>query len=101
MKCLLVAVLCVAIPSMVMAGDNGYKVTRDDGLPDAKAGTGMKMYIRYRTRWVSSRAKDQILAIPATSITEITYGQDVHRRIGTAVGLAVVSLRYWCTNGAK
>jgi len=29
-----------------MAGDNGYKVTRDGGsLPDAKGGTGMKMYI--------------------------------------------------------
>ena len=25
-------------------------------------------------------------------MTEISYGQDVHRRIGTAVGLAVVSL---------
>jgi hypothetical protein len=30
--------------------------------------------------------------IPAMSITEISYGQEVHRRIGTAVGLAVISL---------
>jgi hypothetical protein len=25
-------------------------------------------------------------------VTEIGYGQDVHRRVGTAIGLAVVSL---------
>lgn len=25
-------------------------------------------------------------------MTEISYGQDVHRRVGTAIGLAVVSL---------
>jgi hypothetical protein len=26
------------------------------------------------------------------AVTEISYGQDVHRRVGTAIGLAVVSL---------
>jgi hypothetical protein len=30
--------------------------------------------------------------IPASSVTEISYGQDVHRRVGTAIGLAVFSL---------
>ena len=29
--------------------------------------------------------------IPASSITEISYGQDVHRRVGAAIGLALVS----------
>ena len=27
----------------------------------------------------------------ATSVTEISYGQDVHRRVGAAIGLAVVA----------
>ena len=30
--------------------------------------------------------------MPTDSVTEISYGQEVHRRIGTAVGLAVISL---------
>jgi hypothetical protein len=36
--------------------------------------------------------KTEVAVIPASAITEITYGQDVHRRIGAAIGLAVVSL---------
>jgi hypothetical protein len=36
--------------------------------------------------------KTDVIAIPASSITEISYGQDVHRRVGAAIGLAVVSL---------
>ena len=38
------------------------------------------------------RGKETISTIPAAAITEITYGQDVHRRVGAAIGLAVVSL---------
>ena len=38
--------------------------------------------------------KDQadVVTIPASAVTEISYGQDVHRRVGAAIGLAVVSL---------
>lgn len=32
-----------------------------------------------------------MMTIPASSITEISYGQDVHRRVGAAIGLAVIS----------
>jgi len=32
-----------------------------------------------------------VVTIPASSVTEISYGQDVHRRIGAAIGLATVS----------
>jgi hypothetical protein len=46
MKHVLAAVLCIAIPIAMFAAENGYKVTYDGGsLPDAKAGTGMKIYI--------------------------------------------------------
>lgn len=34
---------------------------------------------------------ETLVTIPATAITEISYGQDVHRRIGAAIGLAVIS----------
>ncbi len=38
------------------------------------------------------KGKSEALLIPAAAVTEISYGQDVHRRVGAAVGVAVVSL---------
>jgi hypothetical protein len=34
----------------------------------------------------------EIANILPSSITEVSYGQDVHRRVGAAIGLAVISL---------
>jgi len=92
MRYALAIVLCIAIPAFGWAGDNSYKVTYDGGsLPDIKAGTAAKLYIdASQVRLV--RDKTDVMAIPAAAITEISYGQDVHRRIGAAIGLAVVSL---------
>jgi hypothetical protein len=51
----------------------------------------MKLYIEAKQiRLVKD--KTEVITIPADSVTEISYGQDVHRRIGAAIGLAVVSL---------
>src|SRR5437764_3631669 len=51
----------------------------------------MKLYIdTNQVRLVKD--KTDVITIPASSITEISYGQDVHRRVGAAIGLAVVSL---------
>ena len=92
MKKLLVIVLCFIIPLALIAGDNGYKVTYDGGsITDAKAGTGMKLFIEgNQIRLVKD--KSDVVTIPASAVTEISYGQDVHRRVGAAIGLAVVSL---------
>src|SRR5579864_5513714 len=92
MKNLLAVLLCFVIPLTVFAGDAGYKVNYDGGsVPDTKAGTGMKLFIdSNQIRLVKD--KTDVIAIPASSITEISYGQDVHRRVGAAIGLAVVSL---------
>ena len=50
----------------------------------------MKLYVdANRVRFV--RDHEDMLSIPAASITEISYGQDVHRRVGAAIGLAIVS----------
>ena len=37
------------------------------------------------------RDKGDPIAIPASAVTEISYGQDVHRRVGAAIGIAIVS----------
>ena len=92
MSKVLAIVLCLAIPLTVFAADNGYKVTYDGGsIAEAKAGSGMKLFIDPNlVRLVSD--KGAVVTIPASAITEISYGQDVHRRVGAAIGLAVVSL---------
>lgn len=87
-------VLCVAVPAMVSAVEKGniYNIKYDGGsIPDAKAGMGMKLYMDPRTIRIT-RDKQEVIVIPAASVTELSYGQDVHRRVGAAIGLAVVSL---------
>jgi hypothetical protein len=92
MRSLFAAVLCIAIPVSVWAADGSYKVMYDGGsVVDVKAGTGLKLYIEgNQIRFVKD--KNTVLTVPAASVTEISYGQDVHRRVGAAVGLAFVSL---------
>ena len=58
---------------------------------NAKTGTGMKLFIEAnQIRLVKDNA--EVVTIPASAVTEISYGQDVHRRVGAAIGLAVISL---------
>jgi hypothetical protein len=91
-KRILAIVLAVLVPTITFAAQSGYNVTYDGGsVPDTKAGTGLKMFIDAdQVRFI--RGKSDLVTIPASSITEISYGQDVHRRVGAAIGLAVISL---------
>jgi hypothetical protein len=91
MKRLLAVVLCIVIPTMLFAGDNSYKVTYDGGsISETKAGTGLKLYIESnQIRFM--RDKADLVTIPASTVTEISYGQDVHRRVGAAIGIGVLT----------
>ncbi len=92
MRHLLAVVLCIAMPVAVFAGDNSYKVTYDGGsLPDTKSGTGLKLYIESNQVRLA-KDKADVATIPASAITEVSYGQDVHRRVGTAVAVGVFTL---------
>jgi hypothetical protein len=83
--------LCLTVPAAAMAAD-GFKVTYDGGsISELKAGTDVRLFIDSNRIRLATKKAD-ILAIPPASVTEISYGQDVHRRIGTAIGLAVISL---------
>lgn len=86
MKHQLVAGLCFAVVMAMLAGENGYVVKYDAGsLSDTKAGTELKVYIDAKqVRFLKDNA--EVAKIPASAITEITYGQGVHRTVGTAVG---------------
>jgi hypothetical protein len=83
--------MCLLFPITAIAGDNGYKVAYDGGsIQNAKAGTGMKLYLEGANIRIV-KDKEEIALIPAAAVTEISYGQDVHRRVGAAIGVAVVS----------
>lgn len=91
----LALVLSVFLPASLIAADVSHSVMYDGGsLPDLKSGTKVKMFIEAdKIRFVEDGKKGQdILVVPASSVTEISYGQDVHRRVGAAIGVAVVSL---------
>jgi len=87
-RCLALA-LCLVIPAV--ASEDGYKVVYDGGsIPEVKTGIELRLFIESnRIRFKSKKA--ELIAIPASSVTEISYGQDVHRRVGAAIGLALVS----------
>lgn len=91
MKCFLVVCLAVLLPLQAVAADNGYKVTYDGGsLSGLRAGNKAVIYIESNQIRLAHDNSDSVL-IPASAVTEISYGEDVHRRVGAAIGLAVVS----------
>jgi hypothetical protein len=91
MKYIIATVLCISMSTSAIASTNGFKVTYDGGSVPEKAGASVYLYIEENQ---ARLVKDGIAlaTIPASAVTEISYGQDVHRRVGTAIGLAVVSL---------
>jgi hypothetical protein len=92
MRKILALLLCFLFPLSVLAGDNSYKIVYDGGsLPDIKAGNDMKLFIDGSNIRIKKGDKE-ITTIPAAAITEVSYGQDVHRRVGAAIGVAVISL---------
>lgn len=91
MKALLAALLCLVVPSVAFAADNNYKVSYDGGsVQSIKSGSSAGLTIE-TTQIRLIQDKKDVVVVPASSITEISYGQDVHRRVGAAVGLAVVT----------
>lgn len=89
----LVVALSITIPVTAFAAESAaYKVVYDGGsVPGIKAGDGIKLYINSDAIRIS-KDKADLVTVPSAAITEISYGQDVHRRIGAAIGLAVISL---------
>jgi hypothetical protein len=96
MKAVKAVALAMAIlfPATAFAGDAGFDVKYDGGsLPDAKVGADFRLLIDATPAQLRfMKGKDAVVIVPAGAVTEISYGQDVHRRVGTAIALATVSL---------
>jgi hypothetical protein len=69
----------------------GYKLVYDGGsITNLKTGTDMRLFLdSNQIRLVKDGTS--LISLPAAAVTEISYGQDVHRRVGAAIGLALVS----------
>jgi CxxC motif-containing protein (DUF1111 family) len=91
MKKHLALLLCFMISTMSLGRDEGYEVSYDGGsLQGLKIRSNLKIHLdSNQIRF--TQGKQDVLVIPASAVTEITYGQDVHRRVGAAIGLAFVS----------
>jgi hypothetical protein len=88
----LAILLCLTVPAAVYSAEEGYKVKYDGGsVAGVKTGVGVKLLMN-SSAITLMKGKGEISQIPVAAVTEISYGQDVHRRVGTAIGLAVVSL---------
>ena len=91
MKHLIALGLCIAMSCQALAADNSYKVMYDGGsVTGLKAGNKAEIEIEPKQIRLLRDGKDA-MDIAAGSVTEITYGEDAHRRVGAAIGLAVVS----------
>src|SRR6266853_4139425 len=92
---ILALLLCFAIiqvSSAIAKDDCGYNVMYDGGsLPGLKAGKHLKLYIESNQIRIMDDKTLVTTLVPST-VQDISYGQDVHRRIGAAIGLAVISL---------
>src|SRR5689334_124791 len=86
------AALILTVTQSIFADTkNTYNVTYSGGsLSEFKGQTGARLALSSEgLRLIKNKA--EVLNLPIASITELSYGQEVHRRIGTAAGLAVVS----------
>ena len=93
MKSIVAAVLCFSMSALMFAADaqNGYKVTYDGGsLGDLKAGSGIKVVIN-SSSVTFMKGKQELATVPAAAVTEISYGEDVHRRVGSAIAVGMFS----------
>jgi hypothetical protein len=84
--------LCVVLPITLMAAEAGHKVKYDGGsIPGVKAGNDLRVNFDSKRIWIT-KDKVEVASILPSSITDISYGVDVHRRVGAAVAVGVFTL---------
>ena len=100
MKQFLAALPCIAVPFVLTVSNNGYKVAYGGSLSDVKTGTALHLFIdQDKVRFVDNGK--EVASIPASAITEISYGQDVHRRVGSAIAVGAVTLGPGASHGPE
>src|ERR1700728_1460284 len=84
--------LSLTLAVSAVARDAGYKLKYDGGtLGDLKTGRQLHLVIDDGQIRLIDNGNEALSVSPRT-LTDISYGEDVHRRVGAAIGLAAVSL---------
>jgi hypothetical protein len=92
MRIWIASILCITLPIAVLASDGSYKITYDGGsVQNGRAGVEAKLYIDGNQIRLSQKGR-YVLSIPASFVTGIGYGENVHRKIGTPVQATLVSV---------
>jgi hypothetical protein len=92
MRKLVLELVCVSLTLPVFAKTEGYTVKYDGGsISDLKAGNELKLFIDGGQIRLM-KGKSEVAPISPSSVTEISYGQDVHRRSRAIEGSARVFL---------
>ncbi len=80
-----------SVPVTAPSG-KGYEVKYSGGsLESVKAGEDLRLFVA--SEHIALRHdKTDALSLSPSSVTDLSYGQEVHRRIGTAAGVAVLTL---------
>lgn len=80
-----------ALPVTAPSG-KGYEVKYSGGsLESLKAGEDLRLFVA-SDHIALRHDKTDALSLSPNSVTDLSYGQEVHRRIGTAAGVAVLTL---------
>jgi len=96
--------ICAAKKKQKPPADYGYKITYEgSSIPAATSSTDAELHLdaefaadvvqgQIRIRVVAGQirlvnGKTEVARIPASSVTEISYGQDASRRVAVAIGL--------------
>ena len=92
MKICIAAILCITIPIVVLASDGSYKITFDGGsVRNGKPGVEAKLYVDGDQIRLAQKGR-YVLNIPASFVTGVAYGQNVHRRIGAPPEATLVNV---------
>lgn len=89
-----ICVFALFVPALAADKQTSYDVQYSGGsLPDIKTGDDLKLFLDpSQITIVRKHQKEAALIIKTGTVTEVSYGQEVHRRVGTAVGVGVVTL---------
>ena len=91
-KSVVALILCLTVSVGALGAEPGFKVLYDGGsLSDVKTGSSLRLVVQGSNIRLLN-GSSEVLNIPASAVTEISYGQDVHRRVGTAVAVGVFTL---------
>lgn len=81
----------ILLASAAFSASPAFKEKYSGGsISDIKAGDTLEISI-VDNRIKLANGKSMLANIPVGSVTELSYGQDVHRRVGTSIGLAAIS----------